>query len=249
VPVPASIPLEQPRDRRSSGAGAAHVLVVDEERRIGRGLEIILRSAGYAVEAAASWFDVLARVIASPPDALLLDLVLPEGRGVELCREVRRVSGVPIVVLSAVGDERQRIRALDTGADDFVITPFCVDELLARLRGVLRQPGELGDSTRFEIGELVVDVAERRVARAGEEVPLTPVEFELVRMLARHRGRLVTDRQLLRALWGSECPRETRELRVLVAEVRTKLERDPSRPEYLITEPGVGYRLARKAVR
>jgi two-component system KDP operon response regulator KdpE len=222
---------------------APRVLVVDEEPQIIRGLRIMLRGAGYAVEAAATGSDVLARLAASPPDALVLDLVPPNGQGVELCREVRRSSRLPILVLSAVGDEQERGRALDAGADDFVTTPFGVDELVARLRAVLRAPGGAAGSAQLEIGELVIDFADRRVTRAGEEVHLTPVEFDLIRVLAQRRGRLVTDHQLPRALWGSECADQSRELRVLVAGVRTKLERDTSRPEYLITEPRVGYRL------
>lgn len=231
---------------RSAASGASRVLVVDEEPRIGRGLEIILRSAGYAVEAARTWFDVLARVVVSPPDALLVDLARLDGRGVELCGELRRVSRVPILVLSAVGDERQRARALEAGAGDFVVAPFSVAELLARLREVLRQPEELEGSSRLAVGGLLIDVPERRVARDGEDVPLTPLEFELVHVLARHHGRVVTDRQLVRALWGPERVHETSELRLLMAAIRAKLERDRARPEYLITEPGVGYRLTRR---
>ena len=223
------------------------MLVVDEEPRIGRGLQIILRSAGYAVEAARTWFDVLARVVVSPPDALLVDLAQLDGRGVELCGEVRRLSGVRILVLSAVGDERQRVRALEAGAGDFVLRPFGVDELLARLRAVLRQPEALGGSTRLAFGGLLIDVPQRRVARDGEDVPLTPLEFELVHVLACHHGRVVTDRQLVRALWGPERVHETGGLRVLVAAIRAKLERDRARPEYLINEPGVGYRLTRRS--
>ena len=216
---------------------------MDEEAGIGRGLQIMVRSAGYTVEVAGTRLDVLARVIASPPDAMLLDLVRADGRAVELCGEVRLASKLPILVLSAVGDAHARTRALEAGADDFVIRPFGVDELLARLEAVLRQPAELEDSTRFEIGEMVIDVTERRISRGGEDVPLTPPEFDLLHMFARYHGRLVTDRQLLRALWGPECTSATRQLRVLVAGIRGKLERDPSRPEYLITEPGAGYRL------
>ena len=224
-------------------ATAPRVLVVDDEPQIVRGLKIILRSAGYAVEAAENKADALALLAARPPDALVLDLVLPDGEGVEVCRAVRQWSRLPIVVLSAVGDEREKVRALDAGADDYVTKPFGTDELLARLRAVLRRSvGETGSSV-IEIGDLVIDLADRRVVRAGDEVHLTPIEFELVRVLSQHQGRLVTHRQLLQEVWGPGYGQETHYLRVHVAHIRAKLEADPSRPRYLITEPGVGYRL------
>jgi two-component system, OmpR family, KDP operon response regulator KdpE len=219
------------------------VLVVDDEPQIVRGLKIILRSAGYAVEAAETKADALALLASRPPDALVLDLVLPDGQGVEVCREVRQWSRLPIVVLSAVGDEREKVRALDAGADDYVTKPFGTDELLARLRAVLRRSLESGGSSRLELGELTIDLAGRRITRAGAEVHLTPIEFELLRVLSQHLGRLVTHRQLLREVWGPEYGEETHYLRVHVAHIRSKLEPDPSQPRYLVTEPGVGYRL------
>jgi two-component system KDP operon response regulator KdpE len=219
------------------------VLVVDDEPQIVRGLKIILRSAGYSVESAETKADALALLASRPPDALVLDLVLPDGEGVEVCREVRRWSGLPILVLSAVGDEREKVRALDAGADDYVTKPFGTDELLARLRAVLRRSVQDGGSSQVEIGELVIDLADRRVTRGGTEVHLTPIEFELVRALAQHQGRLVTHRQLLQEVWGPGYGEETHYLRVHVAHIRAKLESDPSRPRYVITEPGVGYRL------
>jgi two-component system, OmpR family, KDP operon response regulator KdpE len=219
------------------------VLVVDDEPQIVRGLKIILRSAGYTVEAAETKAEALASLAARPPDALVLDLVLPDGEGVEVCEEVRRWSKLPIVVLSAVGDEREKVRALDAGADDYVTKPFGTDELLARLRAVLRRSIEVGGDPRLELGALVIDLHDRRITRAGSDVHLTPIEFDLVRVLAQHQGRLVTHRQLLQEVWGPEYGDETHYLRVHVAHIRAKLEADPSRPQYLITEPGVGYRL------
>jgi two-component system KDP operon response regulator KdpE len=219
------------------------VLVVDDEPQIVRGLKIILRSAGYAVEAAETKAEAMVALSSRPPDALVLDLVLPDGQGVDVCREVRSWSRLPILVLSAVGDEREKVRALDAGADDYVTKPFGTDELLARLRAVLRRSAEAGGSPRVELGELTIDIADRRVTRGGEEIHLTPIEFELVRALAQNEGRLVTHRQLLQAVWGPEYGEETHYLRVHVAHIRAKLEADPSRPRYLITEPGVGYRL------
>ena len=219
------------------------VLVVEDERHIVRALKIILRSAGYAVESAETKADALAALAARPPDALVLDLVLPDGQGVEVCQDVRTWSRLPIVVLSAVGDEREKVRALDAGADDYITKPFGTDELLARLRAVLRRSTEAGGTPLLELGEVTVDLSDRRVVRAGEEIHLTPIEFDLVRVLAQHRGRLVTHRQLLQEVWGPEYGEETHYLRVHVAHLRAKLESDPSRPQYLITEPGVGYRL------
>jgi two-component system KDP operon response regulator KdpE len=219
------------------------VLVVDDEPQIVRALKIVLRSAGYAVEAAETKAQALAAVAARPPDALVLDLVLPDGRGVEVCQEVRQWSRLPILMLSAVGDEREKVRALDAGADDYVTKPFGTDELLARLRALLRRATEPAGEPELRVGEVVIDLSDRTVTRAGERVHLTPIEFDLLRVLATHQGRLVTHRQLLRDVWGPEYGAETHYLRVHVAHIRAKLELDPSRPQYLITEPGVGYRL------
>jgi two-component system KDP operon response regulator KdpE len=222
---------------------SARVLVVDDEPQILRGLRIILRNEGYAVQGAETMAGALAALAARPPEALVLDLVLPDGSGVEVCREVRRWSRLPILVLSAVGDEREKVAALDAGADDYVTKPFGTDELLARLRALLRRSSG-GESPLVEIGELRIDLADRSVTRAGESVHLTRIEFDLLAALGRHRGRLVTHRQLLQEVWGPQYGSETHYLRVHVAHIRSKLERDPSRPVYVITEPGVGYRLS-----
>jgi len=219
------------------------ILVVDDEPQIVRGLKIILRTAGYSVEAASTKSEALAALAARPPAALVLDLVLPDGQGVEVCEEVRRWSRLPILVLSAVGDEREKVRALDAGADDYVTKPFGTDELVARLRAILRRSTETGGSPLLQIGELTVDLSDRRVTRAGADVHLTPIEFDLLRVLAQHRGRLVTHRHLLQEVWGPEYGEETHYLRVHVAHIRAKLEPDPQRPRHLVTEPGVGYRL------
>jgi two-component system, OmpR family, KDP operon response regulator KdpE len=223
---------------------APRVLVVDDEPHIVRGLKIILRSAGYEVESAETKSQALALLASRPPDALVLDLVLPDGQGVEVCKEVRGWSRLPILVLSAVGDEREKVRALDAGADDYITKPFGTDELLARLRAVLRRSVEVGGSPSVEVGDVTINLAERRVTRREQEVHLTPIEFDLVRALAQQRGRLLTHRQLLREVWGPEYSRETHYLRVHVAHIRAKLEDDASRPKLLITEPGVGYRLS-----
>jgi two-component system KDP operon response regulator KdpE len=172
----------------------------------------------------------------------VLDLILPDGSGVEVLQEVRRWTNLPVLVLSAVGDEREKVRALDAGADDYITKPFGTDELLARLRAVLRRGGEEPEP-RIQIGDLMIDLEAREVSSNGRIVHMTPIEFDLLRLLAQHRGKLVTHRQLLHEVWGPGFENETHYLRVHVAHIRAKIESDPSRPRHLITEPGVGYRL------
>lgn len=224
-------------------ATVPRVLVVDDDPRLIAGLKIVLRSAGYNVAAAHTIRDAAAILAADLPDVLVLDLVLPDGDGVAVCKEVRRSSMLPILIVSAVGDEREKTRALDAGADDYLPKPFRGDELVARLRTILRPVGAAEGSSTLEIGDLVIDLARRSVTVLGAEVQLTPAEFALVRTLALRHGGLVTDRQLLRALRGPEGVQETHHLRSCVAQLRTKLERDPSRPRYLVTDSGAGYRL------
>jgi two-component system KDP operon response regulator KdpE len=223
--------------------GGEHVLVVDDEPQILRALGVILRNAGYAVATAATKSEALDAVSVRPPDAMVLDLVLPDGSGVDVTSEVRTWSQLPIIVLSAVGDEREKVRALDVGADDYITKPFGTEELLARLRAVLRRAGDERDDPVVKVGGLEVDLADRRVSRDGEEIHLTPIEFDILRELAQHVGKLVTQRQLLQAVWGPGYDLETHYLRVHVAHIRAKVEPDPSHPSYVITEPGVGYRL------
>ncbi len=182
-------------------AGEPRVLVVDDEPQIVRGLKVILSNAGYRVEEATTKQEALDAVSVRPPDAIVLDLVLPDGDGVEVATDIRRWSQVPIVVLSAVGDEQQKVRALDAGADDYVTKPFGSEELLARMRAVLRREARTATSA-VRVGDLEIDLADRAVRRAGEEVHLTPIEFDLLSQLAEHPGRLVTHRQLLQEVWG-----------------------------------------------
>lgn len=220
-----------------------HLLVVDDEAQIVRGLKVILRGAGYAVETASTKREALDSVSVRPPDAVVLDLMLPDGSGVDVCLEIRSWSSLPIVVLSAVGDEREKVRALDAGADDYITKPFGTDELLARLRAVLRRVADDDSEPAVTVGELVVDMAARRVTRAGQEIHLTPIEFDLLKTLARHRGKLMTHRQLLKTVWGPAYETETQYLRVHFAHLRAKIEPDPPHPRYIVTDPGVGYRL------
>jgi two-component system KDP operon response regulator KdpE len=218
------------------------VLVVDDEPQILRALGTTLRGAGYTVDTAATAEGALAAAAAQPPAAVILDLVLPDGRGTDVTRELRTWTDAPVIVLSALGEEREKIAALDAGADDYVTKPFSVDELLARLRAVLRRLAPESGPV-IEVGDLQIDVAERLVTRAGERIKLTPHEFDLLRVLARNRGKLLTHRMLLREVWGPAYGDEAHYLHVYVSHLRAKIEADPSNPQIVLTEPGAGYRL------
>ncbi len=220
------------------------VLVVDDEPQILHALRTNLRGAGYDVEPAASASEALALAALRPPAAVILDLVLPDGRGTDVCRELRTWTSVPILVLSAVGDEREKVAALDAGADDYVTKPFGIEELLARLRALLRRVGPSTEPV-LEIGELTVDLEKRLVTLAGEPVSLTPIEFELLRLFAENEGKLLTHPTILREVWGPAYGDESHYIHVYVSQLRRKIERDPARPRYLLTEPGAGYRLVR----
>jgi two-component system, OmpR family, KDP operon response regulator KdpE len=227
----------------SLAAAAPRVLVVDDEPQLIRGLRIALRGAGYVLETTPRASDAVAVLAARPPDVLIVDLVLPDLEGIEVCRKFRRLSRLPIVIISALGGEREKARVLNAGADDYVAKPFRVEELLGRLRAVLPRSVEGAGTSTLEIGDLVIDLARRRVSLRGAAVLLESEEFELVSVLAQRQGRIVTDGHLLRASCGHERGFDTRELRLRMARLRAKLENDRLRPEYLIAEPGVGYRL------
>jgi two-component system, OmpR family, KDP operon response regulator KdpE len=218
------------------------VLVVDDEPQILRALETTLRGAGYEVDTAADAETALARAAARPPEAVILDLVLPDRSGIDVCRELRSWLHAPVLVLSAVGEERDKVEALDAGADDYVTKPFGIDELLARLRAALRRADAPGEPV-VEIGDLTIDLDKRSVQRNGEPVPLTPHEFALLRYLAQNEGRLLTHRAILREVWGPSYQTESHYLHVYVSQLRRKIENDPTRPQYLLTEAGAGYRL------
>jgi len=218
------------------------VLVVDDERQILRALELKLRSAGYTVDTAATAKDALAQAAMRPPEAVILDLLLPDGSGTDVARELRTWSSAPILVLSAVGEEKEKISALDAGADDYVTKPFSGDELLARLRAALRRTAPSGDPV-LEIGELRIDRERRTVTMRGEPVSLTPTEWDLLRLLAENEGKLLTHPAILRAIWGPAYREESNYLHVYVSHLRRKIEPDPARPRYLLNQAGVGYRL------
>jgi two-component system, OmpR family, KDP operon response regulator KdpE len=218
------------------------VLVVDDEPQILRALGTTLRGAGYTVDTASTAEEALTAAAAQPPEAVILDLVLPDGNGTDVCRELRTWTDAPVIVLSAVGEEREKIAALDAGADDYVTKPFSVDELLARLRAVLRRLAPQ-EGPVLEVAGLRIDVPQRLVTRNGERVKLTPHEFDLLRVLAQNRGKLLTHRMLLRDVWGPAYGDEAHYLHVYVSHLRAKIEDDPSHPRILLTEPGAGYRL------
>lgn len=224
---------------------APRLLVVDDEPPMRRFLRASLTAAGYAVEEAGTGAEALRIAASHPPDAVLLDLGLPDLDGVEVTRRLREWSAVPIVVLSARGREADKIEALDAGADDYVTKPFAIGELTARLRAALRRSARTaGDEQAVvAVGDLVVDLGRRRVTAAGADVKLTPLEYRLLATLARHAGRVLTHAALLREVWGPGSTTQHHYLRVFMAQLRRKLEADPSRPQYLLTEPGVGYRL------
>ena len=217
------------------------VLVVDDEPQFLRALKTSLRAAGYEVDTATTAEEALTSIGLAPPEAIILDLVLPDGRGTDVCRELRTWTDAPVIVLSAIGEEKEKIAALDAGADDYVTKPFSVDELLARLRAVLRRSGPEAGPV-IEVGDLHIDVSERLVTRGGERIKLTPHEFDLLRVLAQNRGKLLTHRMLLREVWGPAYGSEAHYLHVYISHLRGKIEPDPSKPQYVITEPGAGYR-------
>jgi two-component system, OmpR family, KDP operon response regulator KdpE len=220
----------------------SRILVVDDEPQILRALQTSLRGAGYEVDAAATGEEALTMAAVRPPDAVILDLVLPDARGTDVCRELRTWSSAPVIVLSVVGDESEKVAALDAGADDYITKPFGVGELLARLRAALRR-AEPSAEPVLEIGGLRVDLEARDVSVAGAPVQLTPHEYDLLRLLALNEGKLLTHKTILREVWGEAYADESHYLHVYVSQLRRKLEPDPARPRYILTEPGAGYRL------
>jgi two-component system KDP operon response regulator KdpE len=217
------------------------ILLVDDEVALLRTLSMNLRARGYDVLTAENGEDALASVRRAFPDVVILDLGLPDLSGVEVLRQLRGWSAVPVIVLSARHGSDDKVEALDVGADDYVTKPFGIDELLARLRAAVRRSGP-ADVAMLESGGLRIDLAGRRIWRDSEEVRLTPTEWGLLAALVTRPGRLVGQRQLLQEVWGPAYERETNYLRVYMAHLRRKLETDPSRPRHLITEPGMGYR-------
>lgn len=205
-----------------------------------------LSTHGYRLVESTSGKDGLAQAAARSPDVILLDLGLPDFDGLEVTKRLREWTKIPIIVLSARGQDEDKINALDAGADDYLTKPFSVGELLARIRVALRHAtgtGASSDEPMFELGDIRVDLAKRQVLVGGDEVHLTPTEYKLLTVLIRHAGRVVTHRQLLQDVWGPSFVEHTHYLRLFMGQLRHKLEHDPARPKYLVNEPGVGYRL------
>ena len=222
---------------------SARVLVVDDEPAIRRFLRVSLSAHGYTVFEADDGQSALSAVSANRPDLVILDLGLPDLDGIQVTRMLREWTRIPIIILSVRGQETDKIAALDAGADDYVTKPFGAGELLARMRVAFRRAGQSGAEPIFTSGDLTVDLARRLVMMAGREVQLTPTEYDLLRVLVTNAGKVLTHRQLLHELWGPGYDQETHMLRVNISNLRRKLEPDPTRPHYIRTEPGVGYRL------
>ena len=224
---------------------APRVLVVDDEPQILRALRINLRARHYDVSVAANGAQALDAAATHPPDLVILDLGLPDMDGVDVIGGLRGWTAVPIIVLSGRADSTDKVAALDAGADDYVTKPFGIEELLARLRAALRRADAPAEPV-VELGELRIDLEKRAVSVRGEPVQLTPHEFALLRVLARNPGKLLTHATLLREVWGRGYGDESHYLHVYVSQLRRKLEPDPARPRYILTEPGAGYRLAER---
>jgi two-component system KDP operon response regulator KdpE len=220
------------------------ILIIDDERQMRRFLSVSLSANGYELTEAETGREGLAQAAAQNPDLVLLDLGLPDLDGLSVTARLREWSRVPIIVISARGQEEDKINALDAGADDYLTKPFGVGELLARMRVALRHAALTDQgAAELSIGDLKVDLARRQVLFAGVEVHLTPIEYKLLTTLVKHAGKVLTHRLLLKEVWGPNHAERTHYLRVYMAQLRHKLELDPSRPRYLVTEPGVGYRL------
>jgi two-component system KDP operon response regulator KdpE len=221
----------------------ARILVVDDEAQIQRAVRTALVGHGYAVASAMTGEEALTLFQERRPDVVLLDLMLPGIDGLEVCRQVRAISQTPIIILSAKGEERDKVAALDLGADDYLTKPFGVEELLARIRVALRHAARSATEPVIAVGPVVVDLGRRRVTRDGAEIHLTPTEYDVLKYLVQHADRVVTHRTLLGAVWGGEYADQTPMLRVFIKQLRQKVEADPSDPRLIVTEPGVGYRL------
>ncbi len=223
----------------------AHILVVDDEPAITRALRVNLSRHGYRVETAGSGREALDLLAFHLPDLVLLDLGLPDLDGLTVIQQLRTRSNTPVVVLSVRGAERDKVAALDLGADDYLTKPFGIDELLARIRVALRHAARpaSGSSAVFRTGELVVDLERRTVQSDGNEVHLTPTEYDLLKLFVTNPNKLLTDRMILQQVWGPRYQSEAHYLHVYIARLRKKIELDPQKPRYLVTDPGVGYRL------
>lgn len=220
-----------------------NILVVDDEPAIRKFLHVTLKSQGYSVAEAPSGRDAISSVSSHIPDVIILDLGLPDIDGVEITRMLRQWTNVPIVILSVRGEDNDKIAALDAGADDYLTKPFSVGELLARIRAALRRSGPDADEPVFTTGQLEIDLPRRLVKLNKNEVQMTPNEYNILRLLVANAGRVLTHHQLLTRVWGPGYQQDTHLLQVNISNIRRKIEPDPTQPTYIVTEPGVGYRL------
>jgi two-component system KDP operon response regulator KdpE len=233
------------RDEAAPAHAGARVLVIDDEPEIGRAVRLGLSGEGYSIEWASTAHEGIERATHRHPDVMILDLSLPDLDGIAVCQQLRAWSRVPIIVLSIRGSDKDKIAALDSGADDYLTKPFSLGELQARVRVALRHAahGSGASTAQYQVGDLVLDFMRRRVIVRGEAVHLRPTEYEVLKYLAQHAGQVVTHAVLLRAVWGVPYEDQTNYLRVCVTHVRRAIEADPSHPYYLLTEVGIGYRL------
>ena len=223
----------------------ARILVVDDERQIRRSLQVNLETKGYAVETAENGEEAITAFQNRRPDIIILDLVMPGIEGVEVVRRLRASSSVPIIVLSAMGEERHKVEALETGADDYITKPFGMEELLARIKSLLRRAaGARSPQPVFAAGGLSVNFDRREVTVDGKPVKLTPTEYDLLKYMIEHAGKVLTHRMLLQEVWGQAYVDEAQYLRVFIGQLRKKLETHPGRPRFILTDPGVGYRFS-----
>jgi len=222
----------------------AKILVIDDELEIRRLLKVGLTAHGFDFVEAASAKEGLYQAVTARPDVIILDMGLPDQDGAEVLRQIREWSQVPVIILSVRGQEHHKVSALDIGADDYLTKPFSVSELMARIRVALRHQANLKDEPVVEVGELYMDFSKRQVKIAGDDIHLTPIEYDLLKLLISNAGKVVTHRQLIHSVWGSEGQEYSQYLRIYIRQLRKKIEKDPNQPAYILTEPGIGYRLA-----
>ena len=219
------------------------VLVIDDEPQIRKLLKVSLAAHGYDVYEATSGADAVIQAVNIKPDLIILDLGLPDMDGKEVVRRLREWSDIPILILTVCDQEKEKIDALDSGADDYITKPFSIGELLARIRVSMRRSAHTEDEPVIHCGDLSIDLAQRRVTVNAQEIKLTPTEYDILKILAQNSGKVLTHRQLLKAVWGNTYSEDTHYIRVYIGQLRRKIETNPTQPKYIITESGVGYRL------
>ena len=221
----------------------ARILVIDDEVEIRRLLKVGLTAHGYDFAEASTAGEGIYQAAADRPDVVILDMGLPDQEGFEVLRRIREWSQVPVIILSVRGQDQDKVRALDIGADDYLTKPFSMGELMARIRVALRHQGNRKDEPVIQVGDLYMDLSRRNVKVKGNEIHLTPIEYDLLKMLISNAGKVVTHRQLIQAIWGSEAQENYQYLRIYISQLRKKIEKDPNQPLLILTEPGIGYRL------